>query len=54
MEKSKCCRCENKSYTYCSTCIEDSNFKPTCTYEEWKQIRKKESRKNSGKFRKTR
>ena len=54
MEKSKCCRCENKSYTYCSTCTEDSNFKPICTYEEWKQIRKKESRKSSGKLRKTR
>lgn len=54
MEKSNCYRCENKSYTYCSTCVSGSNFKPLYTYEEWKQIRKKESRKNSGKPRKVR
>lgn len=54
MGKSNCYRCENKSYTYCSTCVNDSNFKSSVTYEEWKQNRKKESRKNSGKLRKTR
>lgn len=55
MDKSKCCRCSNKSFTYCSTCKDDSNFEPECTYEEWKRKRKEESRRTTvGKSRKAR
>ena len=55
----KCCRCENKSYKFCSDCIDSDcidykHFKPTCTYEEWKQKRKEDSRRDNGKHRKTR
>lgn len=43
-DSTKCCRCENKSFIGCSGCIKGSNFKPTCSYEEWKRRRKNESR----------
>lgn len=43
-DKTKCCRCENKCYTYCRTCDGNSNFKAVCSYEEWKQKRKEESK----------
>lgn len=46
----KCCRCANKSYTFCFNCRDNDNFKAECTYEEWKQKRKEESRrKKNGK-----
>ena len=42
----KCCRCENKSFTFCLECRNNSNFKAECTYDEWKQKRKEETRRN--------
>ena len=44
-----CCRCANKSFTGCSICRDYSNFEPTCTYEEYKQRRKEETRKKERK-----
>lgn len=41
----KCCRCENKSFTFCLNCKNSSNFKAECTYDEWKQKRKEKSRR---------
>lgn len=42
----KCCRCTNKSFTGCLECKNGSNFDAECTYEEWKQKRKEESRRD--------
>ena len=41
----KCCRCSNKSFTGCLECKNSSNFNPECTYEEYKQKRKEETRR---------
>lgn len=42
----KCCRCTNKSFKNCPECKNGSNFDAECTYEEWKQKRKEESRRD--------
>lgn len=41
MSKKKCYRCENKSYTFCKTCVDNSNFKEAWTDDEYKQMRRK-------------
>ena len=46
MDKTKCYRCENKSYTYCKDCVDNSNFKASCTYEEYKKWRKEQNRRD--------
>ncbi len=37
----KCYRCENKSYTWCKSCVDASNFKDAWTDEEYKEMRRK-------------
>ena len=39
-----CYRCENKSYTFCKSCVKGSNFKEAWTQEEYKQKRKEEKK----------
>ena len=42
MRNKKWYRCENKSYTWCKSCVMNSNFKDAWTDEEYKQMRRKE------------
>lgn len=49
-DKTKCNRCENKSYTFCKDCDGTNNFSSSYTYEEYKKLRKEKSKigKNKG------
>ena len=43
-------RLKSCGHTFCLDCKNSNNFKAECTYEEWKQKRKEESRrKKNGK-----
>lgn len=50
-DKTKCNRCDNKSYTFCKDCDGTNNFFSQYTYEEYKKLRKEKSR--SGKTKKS-
>ena len=43
-DKTKCDRCDNKSYTFCRNCDGINNFSSSCTYEEYKKRRKEKSK----------
>ena len=43
-DNTKCCRCENKSFSSCKDCDSGNNFKARYSYEEYKRLRKEKSR----------